>query len=64
MALAGDDRIVETDIALRFAHAAGPVVHTEVYPQSFHEVFFEPDWRLIVDQLSSWLVARLTAPYT
>jgi alpha-beta hydrolase superfamily lysophospholipase len=64
MALAGDDRIVDTDASLRFARDAGAVVQVKVYPQAYHELFFEPEWRQIVEDLASWVVARLTAPYT
>lgn len=64
MALAGDDRLVDTQVSLAFAQAAGPIVEVQVHPEAYHELFFEPDWQRIVEQLASWVVARLRAPYT
>lgn len=64
MALAGDDRLVDTQVSLAFAQAAGPIVQVQLHPEAYHELFFEPNWHQIVEQLASWVVARLRAPYT
>ena len=64
MALAGEDRIVSNEAAHTFARAAGPVVEVKLYPEAFHEMFLEPDWKVIVEDFASWVVARLPAPYT
>lgn len=64
MAVSGEDRLVDSDAALAFARQAGSIVEVKVYPQAYHELFLEPEWREIVEELASWLVARLRAPYT
>jgi alpha-beta hydrolase superfamily lysophospholipase len=68
MAVAGDDRIVLTETALAFARAAGPIVEVKTYPHAYHELFLEPDWARIVEDFVSWFVSwvvpRLSAPYT
>lgn len=64
IALAGDDRIVSTETALAFAQAAGATVEVKVYQDAFHELFLEPEWKRIVEEFASWVVARLPAPYT
>jgi alpha-beta hydrolase superfamily lysophospholipase len=64
MAVSGEDRLVDSDAALPFARRAGSIVDVKVYPQAYHELLLEPEWRQIVEELASWLVARLRAPYT
>lgn len=55
MALAGDDRIVRSDVALKFAQDAGAVVQVRQYQQAFHELFLEPSWQDIVSDMTAWL---------
>jgi acylglycerol lipase len=64
MGIAADDRLVSSDAALSFARAAGSVVQVKVYEDAFHELFLEQNWESIVEDFSSWVVARLPAPYT
>jgi lysophospholipase len=60
--LAGDDRIVDTDHALRFARAirAGDVT-IDVYHGSYHEVLNDYDRKRAFSQVRDWVVARLHA---
>ncbi|MEO5768525.1 MAG: lysophospholipase [Polyangia bacterium] len=64
IAVPGDDRIVSSERTLAFARAARAMVDVKVYPEAYHELFLEPDWRTIVEDFASWVVARLPAPYT
>ena len=57
MALAGDDRIVRSDVALKLAQDAGGVVQVRQYEQAFHELFLEPSWQDIVSDMTAWLAA-------
>ena len=45
IAVPGDDRIVNSERTLAFARAAGATVDVKVYPEAYHELFLEPDWR-------------------
>jgi lysophospholipase len=60
--LAGDDRIVDTGHALRFARAirAGDVT-IDVYDGSYHEVLNDHDRQRAFSQVRDWLLDRLHA---
>ena len=59
IALPGDDRIADAQATIAFARAAGPIVQISTTEGTFHELFLEPERDLIVNELVSWLVARL-----
>jgi alpha-beta hydrolase superfamily lysophospholipase len=61
IALPGDDRIAATDTTRAFAQAAGPVVEITTTAGGFHELFLEPERDQIVNDLVSWVVARLNS---
>jgi alpha-beta hydrolase superfamily lysophospholipase len=64
MGVSGDDRLVSTEAALSFARAAPAVEQVKVFERAFHELFMEPNFESIVEDFASWVVARLSAPYT
>jgi alpha-beta hydrolase superfamily lysophospholipase len=55
MLLAGQDRIVSTEVALDFARAAGPLVEVRMYDNLFHEMFLEPERAQVIGDLVGWL---------
>ncbi len=56
---AGQDRIVSTEEALRFAAAAGPIVQIRRYDALFHELFLEPERDQVIDDIAAWLRAGI-----
>jgi alpha-beta hydrolase superfamily lysophospholipase len=69
MAVAGDDRLVDSAAALEFAHAAGARVELKVYQGLFHEMYLEPERERVVSDIVSWLQGRFDGtakpdPYT
>jgi acylglycerol lipase len=60
MLVAGQDRIVDTEVALAFARAAGPVVEVKRYDNLFHEMFLEPERDQVIADLVRWLSLRLS----
>lgn len=63
MVLAGDDRIVSTDAALRFAALLGRYtdVDIKVYGELFHELYLEPGGDRVVGDITRWLEAHRPA---
>jgi lysophospholipase len=58
--LGGDDRIVDTARALRFARSIqGPDVGIEVYPGRYHELLNEIDRAHIHREVRDWIMARV-----
>jgi alpha-beta hydrolase superfamily lysophospholipase len=55
MLVAGDDRIVSTDVALEFAQAVGPLVEVKRYEGLFHELFLEPEREQVISDIVGWL---------
>jgi len=58
MAVAGEDRLVDSAAAIAFAHAAGPIVELKVYEKSFHEMYLEPDRDVVIADIVDWLIRR------
>jgi alpha-beta hydrolase superfamily lysophospholipase len=56
--LAGQDRIVSTEAAQACARAV-PLATTRVYPELFHAMLFEPEWRQVVADIADWLLRPL-----
>jgi alpha-beta hydrolase superfamily lysophospholipase len=54
--LAGQDRIVSTEVALAFAQAAGSVVEIRRYPALYHELFLEPEREQVLSDVANWLL--------
>lgn len=61
IAIPGQDRIASADTTVAFAAAAGSIVQTRTYPETFHELFLEPEQEQITADIVSWLVPRLNA---
>lgn len=63
MVLAGDDRIVSTDAALRFAALLGRYtdVDIKVYGELFHELYLEPGSERVVGDITRWLAGHQRA---
>jgi alpha-beta hydrolase superfamily lysophospholipase len=58
MSVAGDDRLVDAEVSLAFARAAGPVIEVKVYDGLFHEVYLEPEWEMVIADIIAWLGRR------
>jgi alpha-beta hydrolase superfamily lysophospholipase len=54
--VAGQDRIVSTDVALAFAQQAGDIVTVRRYEALFHEMFLEPEREQVIGDIAHWLV--------
>jgi alpha-beta hydrolase superfamily lysophospholipase len=61
MAVAGDDRLVDSAAAVAFAKAAGPIVDLKVYEKLFHEMYLEPDRDVVIADFVDWLGRRFAA---
>jgi alpha-beta hydrolase superfamily lysophospholipase len=61
MAVAGEDRLVDSAAAIAFAHAAGPIVDLKVYETLFHEMYLERDRGLVIADVVDWLTRRFGA---
>jgi alpha-beta hydrolase superfamily lysophospholipase len=61
MAVAGDDRLVDSAAAIAFAKAAGPIVDLEVYENLFHELYLEADRDIVIADVVDWLSRRFLA---
>jgi alpha-beta hydrolase superfamily lysophospholipase len=69
MLVAGDDRLVDSAVALAFARDAGPIVDVKVYEGLFHELYLEPERDLVIGDIVTWLGRRFRGttardPYT
>lgn len=59
-ALAGSDRVVDTQRSLAFARSIpGTDVTIKVYPGHYHELLNEPDRTAIIRDVREWIAARL-----
>jgi alpha-beta hydrolase superfamily lysophospholipase len=58
MAVAGDDRLVDSAAAIAFANAAGPTVDLKVYDKLFHELYLEVDRDVVIADVVRWLSRR------
>jgi len=61
MAVAGDDRLVDSDAAIAFANAAGPIVDLKVYEKLFHELYLETERDVVIADVVGWLSRRFAA---
>jgi alpha-beta hydrolase superfamily lysophospholipase len=61
MAVAGDDRLVDSAAAIAFAKAVGPIVDLKVYEKLFHEVYLERDRDAVIADVIDWLSRRFAA---
>jgi len=58
MAVAGEDRLVDSAAAIAFAKAAGPIVDLKVYEKFFHEMYLEPHRDVVIADVVDWLSLR------
>ena len=64
--VAGDDRVVDQDVTLKFAAKIQPDLMTlHTYPKLFHEVFNElpPDRKFVFQDFDRWLRCQLGLPF-
>src|SRR4029079_16823928 len=61
MAVAGDDRLVDSAAAIAFAAAAGHIVDLKVYEKLFHELYLEADRDVVIADVVDWLSRRFPA---
>jgi len=54
--VAGQDRIVSTEVTLAFAQAAGAIAEVRRYPDLFHELFLEPERDQVINDVATWLL--------
>lgn len=55
-----DDQLVSADGSRRLVQCVGSTdVELKVYPQLYHEVFNEPERDRVLDDVTSWITARL-----
>lgn len=59
MLVAGDDRLVDPEPAIRFAESAGDAVTLKHYSGYFHEVWNEADAGVVLGDVRDWLTAHL-----
>jgi alpha-beta hydrolase superfamily lysophospholipase len=54
------DELIPVGGSRRLVECVGSVdVHLKVYPELYHEVFNEPERAVVLDDVSSWMVAKL-----
>lgn len=54
------DRLIPVDGSrLLVERVASEDVHLKVYPELYHEVFNEPEQKLVLDDVTSWIVSHL-----
>jgi alpha-beta hydrolase superfamily lysophospholipase len=61
MPVAGDDRLIDSAVAIAFAKAAGPIVELKVYEKLFHELYLEVDRDVVIADVANWLSGRFAA---
>jgi alpha-beta hydrolase superfamily lysophospholipase len=61
MPVAGDDRLIDSAVAIAFAKAAGPIVELKVYEKLFHELYLEADRDVVIADVVNWLGGRFAA---
>jgi len=55
-----EDRLVPRHGSERLVECVGSQdVHLKIYPELYHEVFNEPERDRVLDDVVSWIVARL-----
>jgi alpha-beta hydrolase superfamily lysophospholipase len=64
MAVAGEDRLVDSGAAIAFARAAGPIVDLKVYENFFHEMYLERDRDVVIADVVDWLSRRFVRATT
>lgn len=56
----GDDRLITVSGSRRLVDCAGGTdVHLKIYPGLYHEVFNEPERQRVLDDVMSWIAARI-----